>query len=145
MGIRMISQDLETIIYKMLNVSTIKDAINGGIYKEAFRPTNSGKIDICVNVLTLTQDNPQIGIANINIYVQDKKETINTVENYIPNSVMLKTTADIVIESINNSLTLPEFANIGFTVINQKTYKNQDNEIKEHFQNIQVQFIITQE
>lgn len=145
MGIRMISQDLETIIFKMMNIQTIKDAIDGGIYKEAFRPTNSGKIDICVNVLTLTQDNPQIGIANINIYVQDKKETINTVENYIPNSVMLKTTADIVIESINNSLTLPEFANIGFTVINQKTYKNQDNEIKEHFQNIQVQFIITQE
>lgn len=145
MGIRMISQDLETIIFKMMNIQTIKDAIDGGIYKEAFRPTNSGKIDICVNVLTLTQDNPQIGIANINIYVQDKKETINTVENYIPNSVMLKTTADIVIESIDNSLTLPEFANIGFTVINQKTYKNQDNEIKEHFQNIQVQFIITQE
>ena len=41
-------------------IRAIKDVINGGIYKEAFRPTNSGKIDICVNVLTLTQENPQI-------------------------------------------------------------------------------------
>ena len=143
MGVKIISQDLETIIYKMLNVSAIKDAINGGIYKEAFRPTNSGKIDICVNVLTLTQDNPQIGIANINIYVQDKKQTINTVENFIPNSSLIKSITDVVIGVINNSLNNPEYGNIGFTVINQKTYPNQDNEIKEHFQNIQVQFTIT--
>ena len=143
MGVKIISQDLETIIYKMLNVSAIKDVINGGIYKEAFRPTNSGKIDICVNVLTLTQENPQIGIANINIYVQDKKQTINTVENYIPNSTLIKSITDVVIGVINNSLNNPEYGNIGFTVINQKTYPNQDNEIKEHFQNIQVKFIIT--
>lgn len=143
MGVKIISQDLETIIYKMLNVSAIKDAINGGIYKEAFRPTNSGKIDICVNVLTLTQENPQIGIANINIYVQDKKQTINTVENFIPNSSLIKSITDVVIGVINNSLNNPEYGNIGFTVINQKTYPNQDNEIKEHFQNIQVQFTIT--
>ena len=143
MGVKIISQDLETIIYKMLNVTAIKDAINGGIYKEAFRPTNSGKIDICVNVLTLTQENPQIGIANINIYVQDKKQTINTVENYIPNSTLIKSITDVVIGVINNSLNNPEYGNIGFTVINQKTYPNQDNEIKEHFQNIQVQFTIT--
>ena len=143
MGVKIISQDLETIIYKMLNVSAIKDVINGGIYKEAFRPTNSGKIDICVNVLTLTQENPQIGIANINIYVQDKKQTINTVENYIPNSTLIKSITDVVIGVINNSLNNPEYRNIGFTVINQKTYPNQDNEIKEHFQNIQVKFIIT--
>ena len=143
MGVKIISQDLETIIYKMLNVSAIKDVINGGIYKEAFRPTNSGKIDICVNVLTLTQENPQIGIANINIYVQDKKQTINTVENYIPNSSLIKSITDVVIGVINNSLNNPEYGNIGFTVINQKTYPNQDNEIKEHFQNIQVQFTIT--
>jgi len=143
MGVKIISQDLETIIYKMLNVSAIKDVINGGIYKEAFRPTNSGKIDICVNVLTLTQENPQIGIANINIYVQDKKQTINTVENFIPNSTLIKSITDVVIGVINNSLNNPEYGNIGFTVINQKTYPNQDNEIKEHFQNIQVQFTIT--
>ena len=143
MGVKIISQDLETIIYKMLNVSAIKDAINGGIYKEAFRPTNSGKIDICVNVLTLTQENPQIGIANINIYVQDIKQTINTVENFIPNSTLIKSITDVVIGVINNSLNNPEYGNIGFTVINQKTYPNQDNEIKEHFQNIQVQFTIT--
>lgn len=143
MGVKIISQDLETIIYKMLNVSAIKDAINGGIYKEAFRPTNSGKIDICVNVLTLTQENPQIGIANINIYVQDKKQTINTVENFIPNSSLIKSITDVVIGVINRSLNNPEYGNIGFTVINQKTYPNQDNEIKEHFQNIQVQFTIT--
>ena len=143
MGVKIISQDLETIIYKMLNVSAIKDAINGGIYKEAFRPTNSGKIDICVNVLTLTQENPQIGIANINIYVQDKKQTINTVENFIPNSSLIKSITDVVVGVINSSLNNPEYGNIGFTVINQKTYPNQDNEIKEHFQNIQVQFTIT--
>lgn len=143
MGVKIISQDLETIIYKMLNVSAIKDVINGGIYKEAFRPTNSGKIDICVNVLTLTQENPQIGIANINIYVQDKKQTINTVENFIPNSSLIKSITDVVIGVINSSLNNPEYGNIGFTVINQKTYPNQDNEIKEHFQNIQVQFTIT--
>ena len=143
MGVKIISQDLETIIYKMLNVSAIKDVINGGIYKEAFRPTNSSKIDICVNVLTLTQENPQIGIVNINIYVQDKKQTINTVENFIPNSTLIKSITDVVIGVINNSLNNPEYGNIGFTVINQKTYPNQDNEIKEHFQNIQVQFTIT--
>ena len=145
MGVKLSTQDLETIIYRMLNVSAIKDVINGGIYKEAFRPSNSGKIDICVNALTLTRDNPQIGIANINIYVQDKKQTINNVENYIPDSILIKSITDTVVNTIESSLDLQGFQNISFFILNQKTYKNQDNEIKEHFQNLQVQFLITHE
>lgn len=143
MGVKLSTQDLETIIYKMLNVSAIKDVINGGIYKEAFRPSNSGEIDICVNALTLTRDNPQIGIANVNIYVQDKKQTMNNVENYVPDSILIKSITDTVVNTIDSSLDLPEFQNISFFILNQKTYKNQDNEIKEHFQNLQVQFLIT--
>ena len=145
MGVnRLLTHDLETIVWQILNSSTeVKSAINGGIYKEAFRPSNSGKQDISLSVLDLTQDNPQIGICNINVYTQDQKKVINTSENYVPYTVKLEELAVKIKSAIEAALTNPLYQNIGFRVDKQKVFKNQDTESKEHFNNLRIESLIT--
>lgn len=145
MGVnRLLTHDLETIVFKILNSSAeVKAAINGGIYKEAFRPSNSGKQDISLSVLDLTQDNPQIGICNINVYTQDLKKVINNSENYVPNTVKLEELAVKIKSAIEAALTNQQYSDIGFRVDKQKVFKNQDTESKEHFNNLRIEFLIT--
>ncbi|MDV3603792.1 hypothetical protein CMU86_11555 [Elizabethkingia anophelis] len=138
------SQQLNAIQYKILDKSAeLKIALGGGIYKGGFRPTDSIKDDICVNVLALTDRSPQIGIANINIYVGDQKQTIYGKENNVPNYNRLSQLSDLVEEALKIVLTDPEFDNIGYNVLESKDYQNEGNTRPEHYQNIRVQYIIS--
>ena len=66
------SFDIDTIVFRMLNVPTVKNAISGGIYKGDDRPEDSQDEDICINTISSTQDFlPQIATSNVNIYVAD--------------------------------------------------------------------------
>jgi hypothetical protein len=143
---RLFSQDAETIIWKILNGSTeLKALVNGAIYKENFRPTNSKKEDICINTINLTQDNPQVGVFNINAYTQPIKQKINNLEEWIPDSPKLKKIAEKIKEVIDNALILPDYTDYSFRVMNQQTMQNQDSSSKEFFQNIRIEFTIPQD
>ena len=64
------SFDINTIVYRILNVQTVKNAISGDIYKGDDRPDDSTDEDIVINTISLTQDFlPQIATSNVNVYV----------------------------------------------------------------------------
>ena len=70
--------DIESIIYDILNVPSLKGLISGDVYTSGDRPTNSGKEDVEINTIALTQEPyPQEGVSNINIYVPDITVNIN--------------------------------------------------------------------
>lgn len=142
---RLFSQDVETIIWKLLSASAeLKSLIKGGIYKDGFRPTNSKKEDICINTISLTQDNPQIGLFNINVYTKALKDTIDGMDEYIPDSKKLSQISDIIKDIIEKEFETGAFKECGFTLNNQQTIKNQDITAKEFYQNIRLKIIIPQ-
>lgn len=140
---KLMTQDVETILFKILNgAPDVKSTINGQIYKDGYRPTNSGKEDISINVLAMSQDNPQIAMGNLNCYVPDLKQTIGTGTEYVPNSTKLKSVAEKVKTAIDDALTSPLYKDFSLRVEYQKTFKNQDTEAREHFQNLRIELII---
>lgn len=60
--------DQDNILYKDLTNSAIKNAISGDIYKYE-RPDNSDLEDVVINSITITNDDAQLGVANVNIHV----------------------------------------------------------------------------
>lgn len=142
---RLFSQDVETIIWKICNGSSaLKALINGEIYKEGFRPTNSKKEDVCINTIALTQDNPQIGLFNINVYSKAIKKKIEGIDEYLPDTVKLVAISDTIRELIETELISGEYEDCAFSIVKQQTFENQGAASKEFYQNIQLQFIIPQ-
>lgn len=140
---KLISQDVETILYKILNGSAeFKSTINGQIYKDGYRPTNSGKEDVSISVLAMSQENPQIAVVNLNCYVLDRTETISGSTEYVPNSPKLKLIAEKAKATIDEALTSTLYKDFSLRVDYQKTFKNQDPEAREHFQNLRIELII---
>lgn len=142
MGIKLITQDVDTILYKILNASDLKNTITGQIYKEGFRPTNSGKEDVSIKTLAISQEQPQIAISNINCHVPDLKQTIGSATEYVPNSAKMKAVADKIRQIITDALTNPAYQHFSLRMDDQKAFKNQDTEVREHFQNIRIELII---
>lgn len=142
---RLFSQDVETIIWKLLNASAELNAlISGEIYKEGFRPTNSKKEDVCISTISLTQDNPQIGLFNINAYTKAIKQRIDETDEYIPNSKKLGQISDVIKDIIEKEFETGTFKDCSFSLTNQQTIRNQDSTAKEFYQNIRLQVIIPQ-
>lgn len=147
MGVRnrLFSQDVETRIWKICdNSAALKALISGKIYKEGFRPTNSKKEDVCISTISLTQDNPQVGLFNINIYTKALKQKIEGADEYVPDSAKLGQIADAVRSLIESELISGDFHDCAFNIDGQKTIENQDSTNKEYYQNIRLQFFIPQ-
>lgn len=142
MGVKLITQDVDTILYKILNQSDLKSLINGQVYKEGYRPTNSGKEDVSIKTLAISQEQPQIAISSINCHIPDLKQTIGSSTEYVPNSAKMKAVADKIRQIITDALTNPAYHNFSLRIDDQKTFKNQDTEVREHFQNIRIELII---
>ncbi len=143
MGVKLTTQDIETTLYKILNASTaLKSQINGGIYKDGYRPGNSRKEDVCISTLALTQEQPQVALCNINVYVPDSQQLVGNAVDYIPNSSKLKGLANTIKQVIDQALLDPSYADFSLRVDSQRTFKNQDTEAREHFQNIRLELII---
>lgn len=87
--------DQTTEIYKLLNIATVKAAINGGIYS-TLRPSDSILEDIVVNSVTTGDGSIQYGISNVNIYVPDIIEPVGGKQRYTPNTSKLRTIVNIV-------------------------------------------------
>ena len=139
----LITQDIDTLLYKILNASSdLKTLINGKIYKGGFRPTNSGKEDISINTIALTRSQPQIAASNINIHIPDVQTTIGGNVEFAPDTVKLKSVGEKAISVINAALVSSVQSGHSVRVSDQRTFRNDDNETKEHFQNIRIELII---
>ena len=136
------TEALATILFKILNRDTaLKTALGGGIYKGGFRPDDSPVDDIGVNILAITRENPQVGQGNINIYVADKQQNIGGKLQSIKDSPRLQQLTELAIQALENGLKASEFKDVGFFVLDDKTFQN-DAKRPEHYKNIRVQFIV---
>ena len=125
--------DIETIIYDILNVASLKNIISGDVYKSDDRPLNSDKEDIEINTIALTQEPyPQEGISNINIYVPDMEVNIEGKNQLKANKARLKTISDKVKELILSD------RKVCFMIDLENLVK--DSDIKQHFVNIRLSY-----
>lgn len=129
--------DTDTIIYGVLKgTAALTSAISGGVYPRQ-RPLNSGKEDVVINTITLTQDTyPQLGTSNINIHVPDKTVTIDGVQQKVQNGERLKAISALVLEAIRR-------ANVtGLKMIVESQATVQEASINEHYVNIRINWNI---
>lgn len=97
--------DAVDIIWKKLNAAfVVKKLISGGVYKYR-RPFNSELEDIVINSLPLNVGMPDECVVNVNCYVPNIKISVQgTSNNDIPDTLRLKTLADlIIVQLIDNA------------------------------------------
>ena len=127
------SFDINTIVFRILNVPSVKGAISGGIYKGDDRPDDSTDEDICINTISLTQDFlPQIATSNVNVYVADKPKTIKGESMLKADTTRLNAITSIVL-SVLRAAKVPGLL---FTIEAQSTLTEQST--KQHFVNIRI-------
>lgn len=132
--------DTDAILYKILAQSDIKNQINGGIYYEGDRPTDSTSEDITINSISLSQDFlPQIGVSNVNIYVSDKKISIKGKERFVADRQRLKT----ITQKVTDILRSARVDNLLFTLQSQEV--TPEINVKQHFTNIRLSWNIQEE
>lgn len=88
--------DQDNILYQDLNNSALKNAISGGIYKYE-RPDNSKLEDIVINSITITNDDIQLGVANVNIHVPALEMTIDNKPQRKPNIKRMQILAQMAV------------------------------------------------
>jgi len=88
--------DQTTILYKAINASPLKPAINGDIYRDE-RPSNSNKQDIVVNAITLegSESVIQRGVGNVNIHLPN-------LANGLPDHTKFKALSDIAVTTLKD-------------------------------------------
>lgn len=87
--------DAIDFIYRILDDSPIKAAINGGIYKLA-RPISSQKEDVVVNSLPVVNGDLQEGIANVNVHIPNLNINTGNQDDTAPDFARMKVLAEMV-------------------------------------------------
>lgn len=127
------SFDIETIVFRILNVPTVKDAITGGIYKSDDRPDDSTDEDVVINTISLTQDFlPQIATTNVNVYVSDKPKQIKGKSMLKADKKRLEAISGIVMATLRAA----KVPGLLFTIEAQTTLA--ETNVKQHFVNIRI-------
>ena len=124
--------DVVDILYNRLLVGGIV-SVSGGIYKQT-RPIGSTVEDVVVNSLPITNTQLQQCIANVNVFVPDKKVTVNGIGDNMADTARLNTLAKIIINLLDDVWT----DDYHFWV-QQQTLLN-DEESKQHYLNIRIEF-----
>ncbi len=126
------SFDMDSILYRILNESSVKGMISGDIYAGE-RPLNSEKEDIAINVLTITQDStPQTGVSNVNIFVPDIDVKISGRTQKVENRKRIST----LTKEVLSILRAAKITGISLSVESQNTIAEPD--ISQHFSNIKI-------
>lgn len=134
------SFDIDTIVFRMLNVPTVKNAISGGIYKVDDRPEDSQDEDICINTISSTQDFlPQIATSNVNIYVADVPKKVKGKSMMKANTTRLKAITTNVMQVLRET----KIPGLLFKVDSQSTLS--ETNMKQHFVNIRISWNIQSE
>lgn len=124
--------DVVDDIFLALNVTNIKNSINGDIYKHK-RILNSRKEDIVINSLPINSEQFQSCIANINIHIPDIEVKVDGNIDYQPDHEKLKSITSLVIQYLE--VWSGEYH---FSVQQQTVFK--EDQANEHFSNIRVNY-----
>lgn len=128
--------DILDVIYAKLKASDLvgtTNGIDGGIYK-LVRPVDTGKEDIVINCLPVTNSLIQLATVNVNIYVPDLHVDIGTTQQYMPDTTRLDTLAAMAITALQNVNTPGYYYDIASQVVFSEEAINQ------HFVNIRIEF-----
>lgn len=130
--------DLNTILFRILNVHKDELALTGAIYKDDDRPMNSEKEDISINTIDLTVDYaPQIATSNVNIHVPDKIVKLGGSDQYKKNDPRLKELTAKVIDLIKSE----HVPDVGLNIEDQSLLKDVDSS-HQHYSNIRISWSI---
>ena len=128
--------DIETILYKALNVPTITNVISGKVYKNS-RPLNSDKVDVVVGSLPINAEQIQRTVANVNVHVPNLKLSIAGVQDGTqPDTATLKAVTSLVIGALTDKV----FEDYYFDVQQQVLFKDETTD--EHYSNIRINFFL---
>lgn len=96
------SIDLDDLLFSIIRQAVDAGAvkINGVICPEGDRPADSQTEDIVFNTIFLTQEKPQDGTANINIYVPDRRVKVRGREQHTANRARLQQIGDALVNFI---------------------------------------------
>lgn len=75
------AEDINTLMFQAINGSPLKASINGKVYK-SWRPANSTREDVVVNVVVSDAELIQSAVCNVNIHLP----SINAGDGPMPNS-----------------------------------------------------------
>lgn len=129
--------DTDTILYRLLKDSPVKNALSGSIYVGDDRPDDSQDEDIVVNSLELTQEHlPQVGTGNVNIFVPDVPVTIAGKPQTKANRIRLKALSELVMQTLRDA----RIEGLKLIPTGQSTLAEPD--VKQHFVNIRVEWNI---
>lgn len=130
------SFDTDDILYQILSSNNeLKEMVSGGIYKFE-RPDSSEKEDIVINTITVTQELPQKGASNVNIYVPDISIKIAGKPQRKANTERLRTLTNKVISVLADA----SVEGLMFWVANQSVIK--EPEVFQHFSNLKIEWNI---
>lgn len=131
------SFELESILYGILNVRTIKNAISGGIYLGDTRPEDSGDEDITINTITVSSDVcPQTATSNVNIHVPDVDANLGGKVQKVANRIRLKALTNLVFTELRNAdLT-------GIKIVPMLMSTMAETSINQHYINIRIDWNI---
>lgn len=85
--------DIATDLFKLLNVSTVKATIDGGIYKFN-RPINSNKRDIVISVPEYNAGSLNTGYVDVNVHAPNLKLSDDQTQ---PDLVKMQTVVDAIL------------------------------------------------
>lgn len=125
-------EEIASYFYALIDGSTIKSTINGGVYKQETRPKNSTREDAVIIFSSGLDDQIQTGFVHVNIYVPD----INNGDTVVPNTSRLRAIA-IVANTFIQGLKPSEYK-IGLASTIQ-TFKDEDIP-NQHFVNVKLHF-----
>jgi hypothetical protein len=125
--------DIVETLWKKLDASTLKAMITGSIRKYE-RPADSSSEDIVVNALPAINDDLQVTVANVNIYVPDLVIDENNVQEKVPDTARMKVLANEALKLLND-VTDGDF---NYDVQQQSMFEDLQSE--SHFINIRINF-----
>lgn len=131
------SFDTDSILYGVLNVPSVRNAISGGIYVGDTRPDDPDAEDIAINTVTMTSDClPQLATSNVNIYVPDTEKTIGGKSQSVANRIRLKAITERVMSALRGARVE------GLKIIPESQTVMAETSIRQHFVNIRISWNI---
>lgn len=131
------SFDTDSILYGILNVPPVRNAISGGIYVGDTRPEVPDVEDIVINTVTVTSDTlPQTGTSNVNIYVPDTVKTVGGKSLLVANRIRMKALLDKVMAVLGSAQVE------GLKIVPESQTTMAETSLKQHFVNIRISWNI---
>ena len=132
------SIDTDDILYKIVKeaVTSGKVKISGGVFVQGERPDDSEAEDIVINTITVTDEKPQTGTSNVNIFASDKKVKIRGQEQRKADRERLREIGD----ALKAHLKAQNVDDLEYWIESDTTIK--EIEVKQHCRNLRISWNI---